>query len=128
MNHEVFPPSTAQNLGPGFQEVPQGTVQYATGISANGQSWQQAMQGMTPFELTYVAWLCEKPDAPGLSGTVDYCGVDTNILNSHNKEPGTGHYDNLVGDFTKIACAFAADPSPDPTWPQYAGMWDCDLA
>ena len=127
MNHELNTGSNAQVLGMGFENMPSGTVQYATGIPANGQSWTQAMGGMTPFELTYVAWLCEKPSAQGLSGAAT-CSIEENVLNSHNIEPGTGHFDILTGQYSQIACAYATNPSADPAWPQMAGLWGCDLA
>ncbi|KAL9105855.1 MAG: hypothetical protein Q9227_009018 [Pyrenula ochraceoflavens] len=127
MTHELNSGSHAQVLGEGFENMPVGNVQYATGLSSNGQSWATAMGGMSPFELTYVAWLCEKPSAQGLSGT-NTCTIEGNVLNSHNIEAGTGHYDILTGQYSVIGCAYAANPSANSAWPQMAGLWGCDLA
>lgn len=81
--------------------------------------------GDTPFELSYVAWLCEKSSDPQLKTGGDQCGlVDKNL---HMYYTSTGHYDILTNDAYKtIGCAFAENPNAASDSP-WQGLWVCDL-
>ena len=76
----------------------------------------------TPFELSYVAWLCEVQS----SQLGDMC--DQVSKNLHMEYDGTGHHDILCSqNYQKIGCGFAKNPSKGAT-DIYQGLWVCDLA
>ncbi len=83
--------------------------------------------GDTPFELSYVAWLCESSsDIELKSDGKDQCKlVDDNL---HMKYSEKGHYNILTNKaYTNIGCAFADDPKVGNNTP-YQGLWVCDLS
>jgi len=83
------------------------------------------LKGDTPFELSYVAWLCERPTAALTSGTVDQCQLVKDILNIQYS--GTGHADILrTSGYKTIGCAFVKNPNAAASSP-YKGLWTCDL-
>ncbi|KAK7180409.1 uncharacterized protein CC84DRAFT_1167986 [Paraphaeosphaeria sporulosa] len=63
------------------------------------------------FEHVFVgAWLCERPDLPGLNGICD------TMSQGWAYGGQTGHADIITGDYKKIGCANAK------------GIWGCDYA
>ncbi|KAL9100752.1 MAG: hypothetical protein Q9187_009327 [Circinaria calcarea] len=107
--HQLNPGSFAQVITPGM----------STAVVDLG--------GDTPFELSYVAWLCEVSSDPQLSaGGVNQCDLVEKIL--HMRYSSTGHYDILTSKkYTQIGCAFARNPGAAAT-SVYQGLWVCDLA
>jgi len=102
--HELNPGSMAQVITPG-QEVSVGNL--------NGDS---------PFELSYITWLCEVPTDPELEGQ---CQTVANVL--HIRYNDTGHHDILCSkSYTAIGCAFAQNPYSTNA-SIYQGLWVCDL-
>lgn len=83
--------------------------------------------GDTPFELSYVAWLCESSSDIELKSSdgKDQCKlVDDNL---HMMYSDKGHYNILTSKgYTNIGCAFADDPNVGNNTP-YQGLWVCDL-
>lgn len=109
-NHELNPGTMAQVITPGM------VVKYGGGLG-----------GDTPFELSYVAWLCESSSDPELkSDGKDQCKlVDDNLHMSYSDQ---GHYDILTHkEYTHIGCAFADNPNSGNDTP-YQGLWVCDLS
>ena len=106
-NHEVLP-NTAQVIGPG-------PVNDIAG---------QDMQGLTPFEATYVSdWLCEVATDPQIS---DVCAIAQPLV-PMAPTTETGHHDILTdASYNTIGCAFTANPDADPT-STYQGLWICNL-
>jgi hypothetical protein len=83
------------------------------------------LQGYTPFELSYVAWLCEVPSPRLKTGGVDGCALVSDQL--HMYYTSTGHHDILTdASYTKIGCAFAPNPNAASDSP-WTGLWVCDL-
>lgn len=77
--------------------------------------------GLTPFELSYCALLCENPEK-----LKSQCALVDKYLHMYYTD--TGHYDILTSkDYTKIGCAFADNPDKDNNTP-YQGLWVCDLS
>lgn len=107
-NHELNPGTYGQVIAPGM-EKPYGDL---------GPD--------SPFELSFVAWLCEVSSDPQLkTGGVDQC--DLVAKNLHISYGGTGHYEILTATrYTTIGCAFAKDPDAGYETP-YQGLWVCDL-
>lgn len=109
-NHELNPGTMAQVITPGM------SVKYGGDLG-----------GDSPFELSYVAWLCESSsDAELKSDGKDQCKlVDDNL---HMYYDDKGHYDILTqSSYTKIGCAFADNPNSGNDTP-YQGLWVCDLS
>lgn len=109
-NHELNPGTMAQVITPGM------IVKYGGDLG-----------GDTPFELSYVAWLCESSgDAELKSDGIDHCQlVDENL---HMYYTDKGHYEILTSpSYTNIGCAFADNPDVDNETP-YQGLWVCDLS
>lgn len=109
-NHELNPGTMAQVITPGM------SVKYGGDLG-----------GDTPFELSYVAWLCESSSDPELkSDGKDQCKlVDQNL---HMYYEDKGHYEILTHkEYTDIGCAFADDPNKGNDTP-YQGLWVCDLS
>ena len=105
--HELNPGSMAQVITPGMQTAYGDIV-------------------VSPFELSYVAWLCEVSSDPQLkSDNTDYCKlVADHLFMSYDS---TGHHDILNSpSYQNIGCAFAANPSAGTDTP-YQGLWICDL-
>ncbi|KAL9103939.1 MAG: hypothetical protein Q9187_008953 [Circinaria calcarea] len=107
--HQLNPGSFAQVITPGM----------STAVVDLG--------GDTPFELSYVAWLCEVSSDSQLSaGGVNQCDLVEKVL--HMRYSSTGHYDILTSKkYTQIGCAFARNPGAAAT-SVYQGLWVCDLA
>ena len=106
-NHELNPGSFAQVIAP------------------SAQSFSQDLQGDTPFELTYVVWLCEVPSDPQLQTDTDQCALVQSVLNYVMEE--TGHHNILVSTvYNSIGCAFTQNPNAQAISP-YQGLWICDL-
>lgn len=109
-NHEFHPGTMAQVITPGMN------VKYGGDLG-----------GDTPFELSYVAWLCESSsDAELKSDGKDHCQlVDDNLHMYYNDK---GHYEILTrASYTNIGCAFADNPDVGNDTP-YQGLWVCDLS
>lgn len=109
-NHELNPGTMAQVITPGM------VVKYGGDLG-----------GDSPFELSYVAWLCESSSDPELkSDGKDQCKlVDDNL---HMYYEDKGHYDILTREeYTHIGCAFADNPKSGNDTP-YQGLWVCDLS
>ena len=84
------------------------------------------LQGDTPFELSFVSWLCEVKSETLKMGGVDQCALVEKVL--HMTYSSTGHYDILTATrYTKIGCGFAKNPNAESTSPNQ-GIWVCDLA
>ena len=84
----------------------------------------------TPFELSYVAWLCERPQEPQLTNDngINQCQLEMKNLFIQNTPGVYGHHDILVSTSYKIiGCAFAVNPAVSNT-STYQGLWVCDLA
>jgi hypothetical protein len=83
------------------------------------------LQGYTPFELSYVAWLCEVPSDKLKTGGVDGCAlVRQQLFMTYSS---TGHFDILTDPkYTKIGCAFAPNPNA-PSDSPWTGLWVCDV-
>lgn len=106
--HHLYDHSYAQVITPGMS-VPYGDI-----------------GGLSPFELAYVAWLCEVGSDPELNSDKNYCKLVADNL--HMSYSDTGHHDILCSTTYKtIGCAFADDPSQDNNTP-YQGLWVCDLS
>lgn len=109
-NHELNPGTMAQVISPGME------VKYGGNLG-----------GDTPFELSYVAWLCESSSDPELkSDGTDQCQLVDDNLHMHYDDKG--HYDILTStSYTHIGCAFADNPDSGNDTP-YQGLWVCDLS
>ena len=106
-NHELNPGSFAQVITPG------------------SQSFDANLKGDTPFELCFVAWLCEVPSDPQLKKGTDQCALVKNVLRLVYS--GTGHHDILTSDnYKSIGCAFTQNPGAEKGSP-WQGLWVCDL-
>ena len=81
------------------------------------------ISGLSAFELSYVAWLCEVSSDPELNSDKNYCQLVSDNL--HMQYSDTGHHDILNSpSYKNIGCAFAQNPDgSDP----YQGLWVCDL-
>lgn len=103
-NHELNPGSMAQVITPG-QEVSVGNL-----------------HGDSPFDVSYITWLCEVPTDPELE---NQCQTAADVL--HIRYNDTGHHDILCSkSYTAIGCAFAQNlHSTDASI--YQGLWVCDL-
>lgn len=81
--------------------------------------------GDTPFELSYVAWLCEVPSDKLKADGKDQCKLVSDNLHMYYTD--RGHYDILTStSYKSIGCAFADNPDKDNNTP-YQGLWVCDL-
>ena len=102
--HELNPGSMAQVITPGQKD--------SVG-NLNGDS---------PFELSYITWLCEVPTDAELEGQ---CQTVVDVL--HMRYSDTGHHDILCSkSYTAIGCAFARNPYSTNA-SIYQGLWVCDL-
>ncbi|KAL8726149.1 MAG: hypothetical protein Q9166_006906 [cf. Caloplaca sp. 2 TL-2023] len=86
----------------------------------------QDLHGRSPFEISFIAWICEKPS----SQMGDACRL-VDVNNKNNVMgiimSGTGHHDILVDNsYTQIGCAFTKNPNADE-WFLSQGQWVCDL-
>ncbi|KAK3081036.1 hypothetical protein LTS18_010853 [Coniosporium uncinatum] len=107
-NQELNPGSYAQVITPGML-----------------QAGSFNLKGDTPFDLNYVAWLCEKPVAALTNGTVDQCALVKDVLNIQYS--GTGHADILnTSGYKTIGCAFVQNRKAAASSP-YQGPWTCHL-
>lgn len=107
--HQLNKGTMAQVITPGM------VVKYGSDIG-----------GDTPFELSYVAWLCEVPRKELNSDGKDQCKLVQDNLHMYYSD--TGHADILSSrSYTKIGCAFADNPDKGNDTP-YQGLWTCDLA
>ena len=98
---------------------------YAQVIAPSSQSFSQDLKGDTPFELTYVAWLCEVSSDPQLQTGTNQCALVNSVL--HYSYSDTGHHDILVStSYKSIGCAFTQNPNAQAGSP-YQGLWICDL-
>ena len=105
--HELNPGSFAQVIAPG------------------AQSYSKDLKGDTPFELSFVGWLCEVASDPQLKKGTDQCALVKDVLNLVYS--GTGHHDILTSaSYKSIGCAFTKNPDAKAGSP-YQGLWICDL-
>lgn len=110
--HEIFAPTTSQVISP-------------------GQFIKVGNSPLTPFENSYVGWLCEHPGGPLIQGGVDQCAVQgAELPLGQPEDDPEGHYEILTGKGISaglrfIGCAFT--PSPDQDSKKYQGQWVCDL-
>ncbi|KAL9608624.1 MAG: hypothetical protein Q9167_006567 [Letrouitia subvulpina] len=112
--HEIIPPTTSQVISP-------------------GQSIRNGDYTQTPFELSYIGWLCEHPGGPLVQGGVDLCALQDRWLPLNPPPPPEdpeGHFKILTGvDISAglrfIGCAFT--PSAEEGDKIYQGQWVCDL-
>ncbi|KAL9137248.1 MAG: hypothetical protein Q9175_001530 [Cornicularia normoerica] len=80
------------------------------------------LHGDSPFDLSYITWLCEVPTDPELEGQ---CQTVADVL--HIKYNDTGHNDILCSkSYTAIGCAFARNIYSTNA-SIYQGLWVCDL-
>lgn len=109
-NHELNPGTMAQVITPGMN------TKYGGDLG-----------GDSPFELSYVAWLCESSSDPELkSDGKDQCQLVTDNLHMYYADKG--HYNILNSkSYTHIGCAFADNPDSGNDTP-YQGLWVCDLS
>lgn len=109
-NHELNPGTMAQVITPGM------SVKYGDDLG-----------GDSPFELSFVAWLCESSsDAELKSDGKDQCKLVDDKLHMYYDDKG--HYEVLTRkEYTKIGCAFADNPNSGNATP-YQGLWVCDLS
>ena len=80
--------------------------------------------GFTPFELTYLGWLCEIPD----SRLGNDCSAMESATNMQINYSDPGHANilrNVVGTYTKMGCNYMASTESHAN---FAGMWTCDFA
>jgi len=114
-NHELNPGSYGQCLTPGFSSATSG----------------MKTDGLTPFEMAYLSWMCESSGDSQLSaaenGGVDLCSLITGPSSiMHMDLTELGHYKILTStSYKTIGCAFTSNPSS--TQDQWTGLWGCDL-
>jgi hypothetical protein len=114
-NHELNKGSSAQCLSPGFSTPAK----------------DMNLRGLTPFEMSYLSWMCEKKTDSELqtynNGGIDVCALVTgpkSIIKMQLTE--LGHYNILTSESYKvIGCAFTANPNA--TQEMWTGIWGCDL-
>ncbi|KAL8988962.1 MAG: hypothetical protein Q9169_008467 [Polycauliona sp. 2 TL-2023] len=100
----------------------------AAEVISPGSDWNMGkdLQGRSPFEISFIAWICEKPD--GRMGSV--CGmVDVNNPNAimRMRYQGTGHYDIVTSNrYRQIGCGFAKNPNRNGQF-MSEGQWVCQL-
>lgn len=76
----------------------------------------------TPFELSYLGWLCEIPD--GRLG--DACKAMDQA--THMRITETGHAEILRNaGYKNMGCNYLTSKEPEKH-PEYQGMWTCDFA
>ncbi|MCJ1347801.1 hypothetical protein MMC31_006030 [Peltigera leucophlebia] len=109
-NHELNEGTLAEVIAPGMR------IKYGGDLG-----------GDTPFELSYVAWLCESSsDAELKSDGTDHCQLVEENLHVLYSEKDT--YDILTSEaYTNIGCAFVDNPDLGNDTP-YQGLWVCDLS
>jgi hypothetical protein len=79
---------------------------------------------LTPFEVYYLAWLCEVPGDKGLQGKCPQIVKMAGI----NVAGQRGHHDILAGkNQLTIGCAFTRKANAKKC-EQFPGVWACDLA
>ncbi|KAL8679451.1 MAG: hypothetical protein Q9186_004281 [Xanthomendoza sp. 1 TL-2023] len=108
MNHHA-PKNAAEVISPGSD-------------NDNGQN----LHGRSPFEISYIAWICEVPSAQ--------MGDACSLVDVNNKDAvmritmnGRGHHDILVdNNYKKIGCAFTPNSNANE-WFLGRGQWICDL-
>ncbi|KAI4212242.1 MAG: hypothetical protein L6R36_009491 [Xanthoria steineri] len=86
----------------------------------------QNLKGRSPFEISFIAWICEKP-SPAMGNACQL--VDTNRQDAVMRitNSGTGHHDILVdSQYKQIGCAFTKNKNPSQ-WFLGQGQWVCDL-
>ena len=82
----------------------------------------------TPFELSYVAWLCEVQSPQLLNDNgINQCQLVSDHLHITYSAGQRGHHDILISTrYSSIGCAFAVNPAVSTT-STYQGLWVCDL-
>jgi hypothetical protein len=86
--------------------------------------------GLTPFELSLAAWLCEKPQDPQLTSahlcdTLTAIGTAAGTLFTIGGSV-TGHHDAILStDFKTVGCAYT--PRDNAAYPLWAGYWVCNF-
>ncbi|MCJ1446429.1 MAG: hypothetical protein MMC23_006934 [Stictis urceolatum] len=105
-HHKIFPGTRAQVLIPGRQDSNPSTGPYS------------------PFQLMYLAWLCEVPDDFQLEGRCPEV-----LEYAHMNDSGqTGHHDVLINpQYGEIGCAFFQNPDQHDDDDPFQGIWGCDL-
>lgn len=106
---------------------PQGNAEVLSGGSDNDHG--QNLQGLSPFEVAYMAWICEVQDPRLTIDGKDYCAIGQQISASYVPagEDQTGHQKILTdSSYTRIGCAFTTNTNPQP-WFGLQGIWGCDL-
>ncbi|KAL8746885.1 MAG: hypothetical protein Q9190_001150 [Brigantiaea leucoxantha] len=100
----------------------------AAQVIAPGQVSRSADYPDTPFELSFVGWLCEVPGGPLDEG--DQCGQVSKYLHLIGPRPPhdpRGHFKILMSrNYARIGCGFARDPSKGER-EMWQGQWVCDL-
>jgi hypothetical protein len=89
------------------------------------------LQGLTPFEISYLSWIYESKSDQELqtdnNNRIDVCFLITgpkSIMRMDLTEHG--YYDILTNkDYETIGCAFTANPYS--TQEMWTGIWGCDL-
>ncbi|KAI4125191.1 MAG: hypothetical protein LQ341_006997 [Variospora aurantia] len=103
--------------------APQGAAEVIA--PGSNTAMDQDLQGYTPFEISLISWLCEKPG----NTMGDACSIQTEIMATYNADTDnpTGHHDILVDNsYSQIGCAFTENPEADD-WFGSQGQWVCDL-
>jgi cysteine-rich secretory family protein len=102
----------------------EGTMAQVLVQGENDASCGKDFGGYSPFELSYLSWLCESPGDPGLAGR---CG---DVLSRSGIASGgqTAHHEILSDPkYRSIGCAFSQNPSAG-SCSGFNGVWACDLA
>jgi hypothetical protein len=111
-HHELNPGTDAQCITTGF-DTPNPALD---------------LDGLSPFELAYLGWMCESPDDYQLSAAdndnVDLCKVQSSVMRIGGTDKA--HYNILVSArYVTIGCAYV--PNPHAGSANWAGLWTCDL-
>jgi Cysteine-rich secretory protein family len=90
-----------------------------------------ANQQYSPFELAYLAWLCEVPSdeqlQPAANGGVNPCSVVNEVL--HMEYSDTGHHQILVDpQWKSYGCAYVANPNANQYTSVYQGIYTCNFS
>jgi hypothetical protein len=107
--HDLKPPSLAQVITAGIDD--QGVC-------------SRDIKPFTPFQLAFLAWVCENPSDPAIHAN---CDEASDI--SHIKAPAgdTGHWEILSNPYyNRIGCAFTQHTQGKPC-DIWTGYWVCDL-
>jgi hypothetical protein len=90
-----------------------------------------ANQPFSPFELAYLAWLCEVPSDPQLQASANDgtnpCTVVNDVL--HMIYSDTGHHQILVDpQWQSYGCAYVANPNANQFTSVYQGIYTCNFS